>query len=155
MVIDGRSALPLATAGTQEFVLKKKKKNAEDLCIRMVKKNKIKKSVTLDGLMTLGQLEDGRHTADFACCEDVELEQVKGTFSVDIQRDGNVYMTEEKKRIRNTPLFREDNSSFSHGRNKRYYYVFSMEDDRIEDLAEELVRQANVIAQKISRELLG
>ena len=26
MVIDGRSALPLATAGTQEFVLKKKKK---------------------------------------------------------------------------------------------------------------------------------
>jgi hypothetical protein len=118
-------------------------------------KNKLKKSVTLDGLMTLGQLDDGRHTADFACCEDVELEQIKGTFSVDIQRDGNVYMTEEKKRIRNTPLFREDNSSFSHGRNKRYYYVFSMEDYRIEDLAEELVRQANVIAQKISRELLG
>ena len=118
-------------------------------------KNKLKKSVTLDGLMTLGQLDDGRHTADFACCEDVELEQIKGTFSVDIQRDGNVYMTEEKKRIRNTPLFREDNSSFSHGRNKRYYYVFSIEDDRIEDLAEELVRQANVIAQKISRELLG
>jgi hypothetical protein len=121
----------------------------------MVKKNKIKKNVTLDGLMTLGQLEDGRHTADFACCEDVQLEQIKGTFSVDIQRDGNVYMTEEKKRIRNTPLFREDNSSFSHGRNKRYYYVFSMEDDRIDELAVELVRQANVIAQKISRELLG
>ena len=155
MAIDGRSALPLATAGTQEFVLKKKKKKAEDLCIRMVKKNKIKKSVTLDGLMTLGQLDDGRHTADFACCEDVQLEQIKGTFSVDIQRDGNVYMTEEKKRIRNTPLFREDNSSFSHGRNKRYYYVFSMEDDRIDELAVELVRQANVIAQKISRELLG
>ena len=53
----------------------------------MVKKNKIKKSVTLDGLMTLGQLDDGRHTADFACCEDVQLEQVLGTFSVDIQRD--------------------------------------------------------------------
>lgn len=117
-------------------------------------KNKLKKSVTLDGLMTLGQLEDGRHTADFACCEDVQLEQIKGTFSVDIQRDGNVYMTEEKKRIRNTPLFREDNSSFSHGRNKKYYYVFSIEDDRIEDLAEELVRQANVIAQKIMMELL-
>lgn len=117
-------------------------------------KNKLKKSVTLDGLMTLGQLDDGRHTADFACCEDVELEQIKGTFSVDIQRDGNVYMTEEKKRIRNTPLFREDNSSFSHGRNKRYYYVFSMEDDRIDELAKELVRQANVIAQKIMMELL-
>lgn len=117
-------------------------------------KNKLKKSVTLDGLMTLGQLDDGRHTADFACCEDVELEQVKGTFSVQIQRDGNVYMTENKKRIRNSPIFREDNSSFSHGRNKRYYYVFSMEDDRIDELAVELVRQANVIAQKISMELL-
>ena len=117
-------------------------------------KNKLKKSVTLDGLMTLGQLDDGRHTADFAWCEDVELEQVKGTFSVQIQRDGNVYMTENKKRIRNSPIFREDNSSFSHGRNKKYYYVFSMEDDRIEDLAEELVRQAKVIAQKIMMELI-
>ena len=117
-------------------------------------KNKLKKSVTLDGLMTLGQLDDGRHTADFACCEDVQLEQVKGTFSVQIQRDGNVYMTENKKRIKNTPIFREDNSSFSHGRNKKYYYVFSMEDDRIDELAKELVRQANVIAQKITRELL-
>ena len=121
----------------------------------MVKKNKIKKSVTLDGLMTLGQLDDGRHTADFACCEDVQLEQVLGTFRVQIQRDGNVYMTENKKRIRNSPIFREDNSSFSHGHNKRYYYVFSIEDDRIEDLAEELVRQANVIAQKVEMELLG
>ena len=118
-------------------------------------KNKLKKSVTLDGLMTLGQLEDGRITADFACCEDVELEQVVGTFRVQIQRDGNVYMTENKKRIRNTPIFREDNSSFSHGRNKRYYFVFSYGDEHIEDLAEELVRQANVIAQKISRELIS
>jgi hypothetical protein len=121
----------------------------------MVKKNKIKKSVTLDGLMTLGQLEDGRHTADFACCEDVELEQVVGTFRVQIQRDGNVYMTENKKRIRNTPIFREDNSSFSHGRDKRYYFVFSMVDDRIDEVAEELIRQANVIAQKVEMELLG
>jgi hypothetical protein len=121
----------------------------------MIKKNKIKKNVTLEGLMTLGQLDDGRHTADFACCEDVQLEQVKGTFSVQIQRDGNVYMTENKKRIRNTPIFREDNSSFSHGRDKRYYFVFSMVDDRIDEVAEELIRQANVIAQKVEMELLG
>ena len=121
----------------------------------MVKKNKIKKSVMLDGLMTLGQLEDGRHTADFACCEDVELEQVVGTFRMQIQRDGNAYMTENKKRIKNTPIFREDNSSFSHGRDKRYYFVFSMADDHIDEVAEELVRQANVIAQKVEMELLG
>ena len=120
----------------------------------MIKKNKIKKSVTLDGLMTLGQLDDGRHTADFACCEDVQLEQVNGTFSVQIQRDGNVYMTENKKRIRNRPIFREDNSSLSHGRNKRYYFVFSLEDDRIDELAVELIRQANIIAQKVARELI-
>ena len=45
MVIDGRSALPLATTGTQEFVLRKKTKNylndklpkrrQEDLCREM------------------------------------------------------------------------------------------------------------------------
>jgi hypothetical protein len=64
-------------------------------------------------------------------------------------------MTGNKKRLRNTPIFREDNSSFSHGRNKRYYFVFSYGDEHIEDLAEELVRQANVIAQKISRELIS
>ena len=92
----------------------------------MVKKNKIKKSVTLDGLMTLGQLDDGRHTADFACCE-----------------DGN------------RPIFREDNSSMSHGRNKRFYFVFSLEDDRVDELAVELVRQARIIAQKVSMELIG
>jgi hypothetical protein len=121
----------------------------------MKKFNKIKKSVTLDGLMTLGQLDDGRHTADFACCEDVQLEQIVGTFRVQIQRDGNVYMTENKKRIRNSPIFREDNSSLSLGRNKRYYFVFSFEDDRIDELPEELIRQASVIAQKVSVELIG
>ena len=118
----------------------------------MVKKNK---SVTLDGLMTLGQLDDGRHTADFACCEDVQLEQVEGLFKVQIQRDGNIYMTQNKKRIKNSPLFREDNSSFSHGRDKKYHFIFRMNEDLIEDLPKELVRQALAIAQKITRELLG
>ena len=121
----------------------------------MVKKNKIKKSVTLDGLMTLGQLDDGRHTADFACCEDVQLEQVVGLFNVQIQRDGNVYMTEKKKRIRNSPLFREDNSSLSHGKDKKFHFIFTMNEDLVEDLPKELVRQALVIAQKVTRELIG
>ena len=121
----------------------------------MVKKSKIKKSVTLDGLMTLGQLDDGRHTADFACCEDVQLEQVEGLFKVQIQRDGNVYMTQKKKRIKNSPLFREDNSSFSHGKDKKYHFIFRMNEDLIEDIPKELVRQALAIAQKITRELLG
>ena len=37
MVIDGRSALPLATAGTQEFVLKKKK-NCRSFSYRIMEK---------------------------------------------------------------------------------------------------------------------
>ena len=106
--------------------------------------------------MTFGKLENGLHTADFQNFQGGEgIEPFSGKCKVQAMRDGNVYMTENKMRIRNSPIFREDNSSFSHGRNKRYYYVFSIEDDRIEDLAEELVRQANVIAQKIMMELLG
>jgi hypothetical protein len=85
----------------------------------------------------------------------VQLEQVKGTFSVQIQRDGNVYMTENKKRIRNSPLFREDNSSFSHGKDKKFHFIFTMNEDLIEELPEELVRQASVIARKVLMELLG
>ena len=31
-----------------------------------------KRMVTLDGMMTVGQLENGMHFADFECCEDVQ-----------------------------------------------------------------------------------
>ena len=108
------------------------------------------KSVTLTGLMKLGQLDDGRHTADFACCEDALLEQVAGTFRVQIQRDGNVYMTENRKRIRKKPLFRQDNSSMSLGRNHMYYFVFWLPEDELAELPEKLVKQANEAAAKAS-----
>ena len=52
------------------------------------------RQVTLDGLLTIGMLEDGLKTADFMCCEDVEMEAFSGTFKVELKRDGNVYMTE-------------------------------------------------------------
>ena len=116
----------------------------------MKKINKSEESVTLDGLMTLGQMDDGRHTADFACCEDVLLEQVAGTFRVQIQRDGNIYMTENRKRIRNKPLFRQDNSSMSLGRNGVYYFVFWLAESELALLPEKLVRQANEAAAKTS-----
>ena len=32
------------------------------------------KQVTLDGLMTIGMLENGLHMADFECCEDAVME---------------------------------------------------------------------------------
>ena len=105
----------------------------------------------LDGLMTLGKLENGLHTADFTCCEDVELDAFSGTFKVEVKRDGNVYMTEQPKRIKNKAIFREDNSSFSHGRDGRWYFYFSMDEELIDELPQELLSQAYAIAKKIIR----
>ena len=45
------------------------------------------RQVMLDGLMTLGLLENGLRTADFTCCEDVELDAFSGTFKVQGMRD--------------------------------------------------------------------
>ena len=104
------------------------------------------KQAMLDGLMTLGMLENGLHTADFQCCEDVELDAFSGIFKVEGMRDGNVYMTEKPKRIKNKPIFREDDSSFSHGKDKKYYFFFSLDEDQLELLPEKLVHCANCTA---------
>lgn len=112
------------------------------------------RQVMLDGLMTLGILENGLRTADFTCCEDVELDAFSGTFKVEGKHDGNVYMTEKPKRIRNKALFRDDNASLSQGQDKRWYFYFSLDEDQLEQLPEKLVRQASAIAQKVLRELI-
>ena len=112
------------------------------------------RQVTLDGLMTIGMLENGLKTADFTCCEDVEMEAFSGDFKVQGMRDGNVYMTEKPKRVKNKPIFREDNSSLSHGKDKKYYFYFSLDEDQLEQLPEKLVHQASAIAQKVIRELI-
>ena len=112
------------------------------------------KQVTLDGLMTLGMLENGLRTADFMCCEDVEMEAFSGTFKVQGMRDGNVYMTELPKRIRNKAIFRDDNATLSQGQDRRWYFYFSLDEDQLEQLPEKLVRQASAIAQKVLRELI-
>ena len=112
------------------------------------------RQVMLDGLMTLGILENGLRTADFMCCEDVETEAFSGTFKVEGKRDGNVYMTEKPKRIRNKAIFRDDNASLSQGQNRKWYFFFSLEEDQLEQLPEKLVRQASAIAQKVLRELI-
>ena len=41
------------------------------------------RQVMLDGLMTLGLLENGLRIADFQCCEDVLLDAFSGTFKVE------------------------------------------------------------------------
>ena len=112
------------------------------------------RQVTLDGLMTIGMLENGLRTADFSCCEDVLMEAFSGTFKVEGKRDGNVYMTEKPKRIRNKAIFRDDNASLSQGQDKRWYFYFSLDEDQLEQLPEKLVRQASAIAQKVLRELI-
>ena len=115
-----------------------------------IKVKKVMKQLTLDGLMTIGVMEDGRHSADFQCCEDVEMEKFIGRFKVQAMHDGNLYMEEYPKRIRNHPLFRQDNSSLSLGRNGMYYCVFWLPEAEVRALPEKLVRQANEAAAKAS-----
>ena len=110
--------------------------------------------VTLDGMMVFGKLENGLRYADFECCEDAEMEAFSGNCKVQIMRDGNVYITELPKRIRNRALFREDNSSLSLGKNGKFYFVFSMPEEQIDELPEQLVRQASAIAGKMIRILM-
>ena len=112
------------------------------------------KQAMLDGLMTLGILENGLRTADFMCCEDVELDAFSGTFKVEGKRDGNVYMTQQPKRRRNKAIFRDDNASLSQGQDKRWYFYFSLDENKLEQLPEKLVHQASAIAQKVIRELI-
>ena len=112
------------------------------------------RQVMLDGLLTLGLLENGLRTADFTCCEDVELDAFSGTFKVQGMRDGNVYMTQKPKRVRNKAIFRDDNASLSQGQDKRWYFYFSLDENQLEQLPEKLVHQASAIAQKVIRELI-
>ena len=112
------------------------------------------RQASLDGLMTIGMLENGLHMADFMCCEDIELDAFSGTFKVQVMRDGNVYLTEKPKRVRNKAVFRDDNASLSQGQDKRWYFYFSLDENQLEQLPEKLVRQASAIAQKVMRRLL-
>ena len=109
---------------------------------------------TLDGLLTLGMLETGLRTLDFECCEDVEAEPFKGDFHVQGMRDGNVYMTERPKRHKNKAIFRDDNCSLSHGRNGKYYFVFTMDEEDLGRLPQQLVQQAGNIARKVLKEII-
>lgn len=120
-----------------------------------MKKNVINRTneseMTLNGMMTFGECENGLRFADFECCEDVEMEPFVGDCRVQVMRDGNVYITERPKRIRNRALLRDDNSSLSLGQNGRFYFVFSMPAAELDKLPAQLVRQASAIAGKFMR----
>ncbi len=114
-------------------------------------KNEI--SISVEGLMTFGQDNEGRKIADFACTENVMLEPFRGRCFVQMMRDGNVYISQLPKRVRNKPLFREDNSSLSKGQDGRYYFYFSLEEEQLQQLPVKLVTQARAIALKVADEL--
>ena len=115
------------------------------------KKNE--KEITLDGLMTIGRVENMMH-AEFMCCEDVRIDAAVTNCKVQVMRDGNVYITELPKRVKNKPMFRDDNCSLSLGRDGRYYFVFSLPEQLVDELPKELVRQASAIAQKVMKNLI-
>jgi hypothetical protein len=110
--------------------------------------------VMVEGMMAFGKLENGQRTLDFECCEDVAAEAFHGDFRVQGMRDGNVYMTEKPKRHKNKPIFRDDNCSLSHGHNGKFYFVFTMDDDRLGDLPQQLIQQAGNIARKVLKEII-
>lgn len=110
-----------------------------------------KRQVMVDGMMAFDVLENGLRTADFQATEDVEMEAFSALFKVQGMRDGNVYMTEQPKRIRNKAIFREDNSSLSLGQNHHYYFVFTLDENMVEELPLRLVNQAKAIARKMIR----
>ena len=116
--------------------------------------NPIVDQVTLNGMMVFGTTSNGLNIADFECCEDVNLTPYTAKCKVQRMRDGNMYITELKKRVRNSPIFREDNSSLSLGKDGRYYFFFSLPAERVEVLPDELVRQALAIAEKVVNEIL-
>lgn len=107
------------------------------------------KSLTLDGFVTIQKTDDGLHNIDFQCCEDVQIEPVKGDFKVQLMRDGNIYMDEKPKRKRNKPIFRQDHSSLSLGKDGIYYFTFRLPQEEVFRLAGTLVREADEVAKKI------
>ena len=106
---------------------------------------------TVNGTMTFGETDNGQKLLDFMCTEYVELEPFVADCKVQAMRDGNVYITEKPKRIHNTPLFREDNSSLTLGRDGKYYFVFTLPKERVKELPDKLVHQALAIAQKVTK----
>lgn len=117
--------------------------------------NKTKeRHVTVDGMMTISQYENGLHALDFECCDEVHLAAFSARCKVQQMHDGNVYITQLPGRKRRKPLFREDNSALSLGRNGRYYFVFSLPDTEIGKLPRLLVSQAGLIARKVMKNMI-
>lgn len=114
------------------------------------KKQANESDVTLDGQMTYGKLENGRRIGDFQSTEHVALEPFNGKCRLQVMRNGNAYFTELKKRFRNKPLFKQDHSTMSLGKNKFYYFVLTMAEDEVEKLPTVLLQESKDAALKVA-----
>ena len=121
--------------------------NSKTMSTKSKKNNK--KTTMLDGMMGFSKTDNGLNILDFACTEYVEMESFVANCKVQAMHNGDVYITEKPKRLRNTPLFREDNSSLTLGRDGKYYFVFTMPEELVDELPEQLVLQAVAIAKKM------
>ena len=108
------------------------------------------KSLTLDGFVTIQKTEDGLHNIDFQCCEDVEIEPIKADFDTQVMHNGDAYLKEKKKkkRIRNRkPLYKLEDSTFSQGKDGKFYFSFRLPSAQARELPTRLASQAEVIAK--------
>ena len=119
--------------------------------MKQTSKKKNQRNVTLDGMLTIGKSGNNLRQADFQCCEDVEIEAFVGRFKVQGMHNGDVYIQELPKQQRNKPLFRLDNSSFSLGRNGRYYFNFRLPESELETLPKLLLKDARAAAGKVTK----
>ncbi|MBO4752448.1 MAG: hypothetical protein J5526_06850 [Bacteroidales bacterium] len=106
---------------------------------------------SLKGFMDLTKTEDGLNILDFVCLDYVEMEPFIAECKVQAMRDGYIYITERPRRKRNTPIFRDDNCSFSLGQDDKYYFVFTLPKQQLNDLPNRLSRQAFSIAHKVEQ----
>lgn len=114
----------------------------------------LRSNTTLDGQMTFCQDENGLNLLDFVSHEDVAMQPFTAICKVQTMRDGNIYITEKKKRVRNRPIFREDHSSLTLGVDGLYYFNFRLPAWLADKLPEMLAHEALMIAQRVVNEIL-
>jgi hypothetical protein len=119
------------------------------------KTNALRSNMTVNGSMTFAKNDNNLNILNFDCTEEgVEIAPYIGKFKVQVMCDGDVYISEMKKRIRNKPLMRTDNASLSKGHDKRYYFIFSMAEAQMDELPDELAYQAMVIANRFEEKYI-
>ena len=114
---------------------------------------KTHKNVDYEAVVSLEELKNGLRLADIVSCDDVYVEAFLGKCKVQILRDGHIIIHELPKRVKNKAIFRDDNSSFTLGRDGKYYFVFTMPEQLLNEIPYQLQRQAAAIAEKVKNVL--